>query len=130
MITRVLISFIFVGFSISCSDLGTQPVFDASINGKSLTLFSEQRFTLELDVQADAGYQWQAQMSDSTVLKLDSTAYRPKNAGPIMPGGPTVEIFFFCAGNSGKCTVTLSERHLWLPNDPPRVTLAFIVIVR
>jgi len=122
--------FIAAGLFISCSDLGTQPVFDASINGKWLTLFTHQRFTLELDVLADAGYQWHPQMSDSTVVKLESTAYRPKNGGPIVPGGPTVETFYFCTGTAGRCTVRLSERHPWLPNELPAVTFEFTVIVK
>ena len=85
---------------------------------------------MELDVCADAGYQWFILFSDSTVVRLDSTKYRPKDGARGGVGGMTVETFYFHATKGGRCTVSMNERQGWMPNVPPINTVQFDVIVR
>jgi predicted secreted protein len=119
-------------FLFSCSDSGmpSQIELDSSINGQTVSYTRNQQFSLDLDVHADGGYQWDCKFSDSTIVKIDSTNYRPKNDGPVIPGGLTVETFYFRAIQAGQSTLDLSERQEWLKDVPPINTIRFAVIVR
>jgi predicted secreted protein len=120
-----------------CSDLGVNGVFlppvgtplTSSVNGTELTCLHNQRFSLELDLSADAGYHWDHSISDPSVLILDSTAYRPRSGNWNQVGGITVETFYFRAAGPGMCTVELSQRRRWEPNVPPIQTVRFFVFV-
>jgi predicted secreted protein len=132
MKTIPLIFVVGASFIVSCSDLGTssQIQLDSSINGKTASYVLQQQFSLELDVNADGGYQWDCKFSDSTVLKIDSTSYKPKNPVPIVVGGLTVETFHFRAMHTGQSTINLSERQEWMKDVPPISTVRFVVVVR
>ena len=119
-------------FLLSCSDLGmpSEIQLDSSIRGKTIYYARNEQFSLELDVHADGGYQWDCRLSDSTVVKIVSTNYRPKNDAPIIPGGMTVETFHFQPLHTGQSTIELSERQEWLKDVPPINTLRFVIIVR
>jgi predicted secreted protein len=132
--TLMLIFAVAVCYS-GCSDSGvpTKAVLDSSVNGRKLDYPQEYSFALDLDVHADGGYQWECQLSNASSLSLDSTRFRPKQepkqGGPIMVGGLTVETFHFRTIKEGECTVTLKERRVWENDVPPIQTLQFIVSV-
>lgn len=118
---------VFLGCSDSSTPTQTQLV--SSINGRNVAYPLNQTFSLELDLNADAGYQWDHSISDTTVIHLDSTRYRPKNGGPIVPGGLTVETFYFRTTKAGRCAVNVIEHQGWLPDVPPIHSVQFNVSV-
>ena len=95
----------------SCSDRGVNVIasglfdfpLESTINGKALTFFANQTFSLELDLHADGGYQWDCAISDLNVIQLDSTLHRPKSVNQGI-GGLSVESFYFRAANPGQST--------------------------
>ncbi len=116
-----------VGCSQSSSP--TEPQWDSSIAGKSISYPPNQRFTLQLDLNADAGYQWDISVTDTNVVRVDSTNYRPKSGNYNQVGGITVETFYFCTRYAGRSAVTLAERRGWEPGVPGIDSLAFTVSV-
>ncbi len=114
-------------------DLGdsqkSEPQLDSSVNGTEVAYAPNQSFSLELDLHADAGYRWYYAMSDTTVIHLDSTSYRPKSGNWNIVGGMTVETFYFRAIKTGQCSIALDERQGWLPNVPPINSVRFSVVV-
>ena len=114
-------------------DLGdpqkSEPQLNSSVNGKRVAYAPNQSFQLELDLSADAGYSWYYTISDTTVIHLDSTSYRPKSGNWNQVGGMTVETFYFQATKTGKCSIALDERQGWLPNVPPINSVRFSVVV-
>lgn len=125
----VLILYLLAG----CTDKGSDPVkanaLDVSIDKRTLELGQDEKFSLELDVQADGGYQWDYQISDTTVVALEDRSYRPKS-GQWLDGGLTVETFHFRTGRSGGSVVRLRERRVWEMNVPPIHTVEFTVLVK
>jgi predicted secreted protein len=109
---------------------GTDTQIDVSANGKTFAFAVDQPFSMELEVLADAGFRWYLTFSDPTIIKLSDTKYRPKNGDTNVCGGMTIQTFYFQPLKHGNCTVTLEERQGWMPNDPPRNTVQFKVIVR
>jgi len=130
--TILLILLAFSGCDLGDSPT-SEPQLDSSVNGKRVAYESDQSFSLELDLNADAGYSWYLAISDTTIIDLDSTSYRPKNGNwntvPHPVGGLTVETFYFRAMKPGQCSITLDERQGWLPNVPPINSLRFSVVV-
>ena len=116
---------------LDCSDssMPTQTQLDSSINGKNVVYTSHQRFSLELDLAADAGYQWDYTISDTTVVRVDSTRYRPKSGNWNQDGGLTVETFYLCTKNAGKSTIGLIEHRGWEKDVPPIAVVRFNVSV-
>jgi predicted secreted protein len=114
-------------------DLGdsqkSEPRLDSSVDGTQVAYAPNQSFSLELDLNADAGYSWYYTISDTTVIHLDSTSYRPKSGNWNQVGGMTVETFYFQATKTGECSVALDERQGWLPSVPPIHSVRFSVIV-
>ena len=116
---------------VSCSHSSspTEPTWDSSINAKSVTYPRNQKFSLQLVLSADAGYQWNITMSDTTVLRVDSTSYRPKSGNQNQVGGLTIETFYFCTLNVGRSLINLAERRNWEQGKPAIDSLAFSVTV-
>jgi predicted secreted protein len=125
--------FFLVLLLLSGCDLGdspkSEPRLDLSVNGKRVAYASDQSFSLELDLNADAGYSWYVAIGDTTVVYLDSTAYRPKSGNWNMDGGLTVETFYFRALKTGQCSINLVQRQGWLPDVPPVDSVRFTVTV-
>ncbi len=123
---------------LGCSDQGVNsdyPMpngtpFTSTIDGKYVACFPKQRFSLELDLHADGGYQWDLTLGDTSILHLDSTHYRPKSGNWSGVGGLTVETFDFRAVHIGQCTINLAERQEWMKDVPPINTIRFAVIVK
>jgi len=103
-----------------------EPAFDSSINGQSLSYLRNQRFSLKLDLAADAGNQWEISMTDTTVVCVDSTAYWVK---PNQVGGLIAETFYFCTMKSGQSVITMIEHQPWKGGGPTVDSLAFTVTV-
>jgi len=109
----------------------TETQLNSSINGKSITIDPNNKLILKLDVHADGGYNWVCQVSDTNVIKKDSTHFAPKNGGGNMVGGMSLETFFFSNNkSSGKCNITLIEQRSWEKNIPPINTVQFHVLVK
>jgi predicted secreted protein len=106
-------------------------LLDASIQGKTMTTAVDSRFRLELEVWADAGYQWDCHSSDSTVLQLERTSIRGTSTStPPAPGGSSLETFYFHATSEGRSAVTLIHHRSWLPTEPAADSVGFLVEVR
>ena len=110
------------------SGLPSEPHLDSSINGNFAVFIYDQRFVLELDVNADAGYRWECEIGDTTVVRLDSASYRPKDGGEGRCGGLAVETFYFRTFRPGRSTIKLSERRVWEENTLPINTIQFVVV--
>jgi predicted secreted protein len=102
---------------------------NSSIHGKTASYPRNQAFTLQLDLWADAGYEWQCSINDTNIVRIDSTRYAPKSGNWNQVGGLTVETFFFSTLRVGQTVVTLLERRPWEPNAPPIDSVAFTVLV-
>jgi predicted secreted protein len=127
-------TFLLLFFLVFCGcDLGdsveSEPMLNASVDGTSVTYAVNQSFSLELDLNADAGYSWFYAISDTNVVHLDSIGYRPKSGNWNMDGGMTVETFHFRTKKNGQCSISLDERQGWEPNVPPIHSVRFTVIV-
>lgn len=104
---------------------------DSSVNGKTVIYPPNQSFSLDLEVLGPEGYQWDYTISDPAVLWMyRAPTSRPKDPGPIMPGGSVIETFYFRAGGIGQTTITFIEHQAWMKDVPPLVTVEFTVIVR
>jgi predicted secreted protein len=109
--------------------LKSEAELDSSVNGTTIAYAPSQSFLLELDLNADAGYSWFCAISDTTVIRLESTSYRPKNGDWNICGGLTVETFHFRTLTDGLCSITLVQRQGWLPDVPPIAAVQFTVLV-
>jgi predicted secreted protein len=127
-----LLFFVIILFLSGCSEnvLSTEDQFDSSINGKSITINTNHKFTLELDLHADGGYQWDHSISDTSVVRIDSTNYRPKSGNWNQDGGVTIETFYFTGERKGNCIINLIEHRIWEKNIAPINTVQFNVIVK
>jgi predicted secreted protein len=126
--------FFFIVMSVlsGCSDssLPTEVQYDSSINGKIITIIPGYVYALELDLNADAGYQWDYSISNAAVIEMDSTSYRPKSGNRNQCGGLTVETFYFRGKRSGLCFVRLIEHQVWEKDVPPINTIQFSINVK
>ncbi len=125
--TFSLIAFILLGCSKSSQP--TEIQLGTDINGKSTTYSPNQKFSLELDVNYDGGYQWFYNISNTSVVQLDSTSYRSKS-GQQVDGGLAVETFHFRTINNGQSTISLNERRGWEKDVPPINSIQFGVLVK
>lgn len=127
-----IIAFSLVTYLLSgCSEFSqpTESQLGMDINGKSAIYAPSQKFTLELDVHYDGGYQWSYDISNSSVVQLDSTSYRSKSGNQGV-GGLAVETFYFRTITSGQSTVSLYERRIWEKDNSPINTVQFGVLVK
>ena len=127
-----LLFLVIISFLSGCSDnvLSSEDQFDSSINGKSISITKNHQFILELDLNADAGYQWDYLLTDTAVIRIDSTNYKPKSDNWNQDGGVTIETFYFCGIKSGNCIVNLFEHRVWESNVEPINNIQFNVIVK
>ena len=127
-----LLFLIIISFLFGCSDnvISTENQFDSSINGKNVSINKYHQFILELDLNADAGYQWDYSMTDTSVIRIDSTNYRPKSGNWNQVGGVTIETFYFCGIKKGNCLINLFEHRVWESNIEPINTIQFNVIIK
>ena len=127
-----LLFLIIISFLFGCSDnvISTENQFDSSINGKNVSINKNHQFILELDLNADAGYQWDYSMTDTLVIRIDSTNYRPKSGNWNQVGGVTIETFYFCGIKKGNCLINLFEHRVWESNIEPINTIQFNVIIK
>jgi predicted secreted protein len=131
---KMYVYFIFImSFILGNCSQPSSPVdykLDSSINGKTVSYFRNQKFTLQLDLHADGGYQWDYSISDTNVVRIDSTCFAPKSGNPNQIGGITIETFFFCTLQKGQSVINLIEQRIWEPPEvPPINSLSFTVIV-
>ena len=121
----VLLALSFIGYS--CSSAPTQTQLDSSMNGGTFTASPNDKFSLRLDLNADAGYQWDYEISDSTVVTMEAPpAFQaPEN----VTGGVTVETFYFRVLKGGRCTLTFNQLRGWEQGVPPISTVEFLVVV-
>jgi predicted secreted protein len=127
-----LLFLIIISLLFGCSDssIPTEAQLDSSINGKNITVNTNSKFAMELDLNADGGYIWDYSLSDASVIKVDSTSYKPKSGNWDQVGGLTVETFYFCSKKTGQCKVNLIEHRGWESDVSPINTVQFNVIVR
>jgi hypothetical protein len=129
LLIALLLCFVLQG----CSDLGGPiidglPELNETVNGKTLLYGSNQRFKLFLDSWADAGYQWDYALSDSTVAFVDgAVTYRSNNPGVL--GGLATATVVIHTGRSGDCRITFFEHQRWMKDVPPHKTVTFTVVV-
>ena len=102
---------------------------DSTINGKNIVYPINQRFSLELDLNADGGYQWDCFISDTNIVCIDSLNFRSKSGNVTIVGGLGVETIYFYTLHSGLCTVDLIEHQGWTSSVPPIHTVRFFISV-
>jgi predicted secreted protein len=123
-----LVIFLFTGCSKSSQTTETQ--IGSDINGKSSTYAPGQRFSLDLDVHSDGGYQWFYDISNAAIVKVDSASYGSKGGQQVI-GGLSVETIYFQAISNGQSTIILKERRGWEKDTiPPINTIQFSVLVK
>jgi predicted secreted protein len=130
---RTIIAFSLVIFLLTGCSKSSQPTetqIGSDINGKSSAYAPGQRFSLELDVHSDGGYQWFYDISDEAVVKVDSASYMSKSGQQVI-GGLSVETIYFHAIGHGQSTISLNERRGWEKDTiPPINTIQFSVLVK
>ena len=113
-------------FSLGCSR-GSQP--SHSIKTIKAMYRTNEPFSFELSLNADAGYQWYYTVSDTTVVAIDSVSYKPYSGTPNQVGGLIIETFHCRTLQIGTCTLNLEEIRPWLRNVPPIDSLRYMVSV-
>jgi predicted secreted protein len=104
---------------------------DSSVNGKIISLQRNEQIILKLKVHSDGGYQWDCKLSNSTIVKKDSTRITSNNIGGNMVGGISEETFYFSSANTpGECNVTLTEHRNWEKDTPPINSVQFHLLVK
>jgi len=123
---------VIVCFLYGCSEssLPIQTKLDSSVKGKSIQVLRNQQLLLDLDVHSDGGYQWECQISDTNIIKKDSTHVASKNSDKNVVGGLAVETFYFSSNKQGECIINLIEHRGWEQNIPPINTVQFHVVVK
>jgi predicted secreted protein len=106
-----------------------EPTLDSSISGKTFSSSENQKFTLQLDVHFDGGYQWAYSISDTKVVRVDSTSFAPKSRDPKLLGGLAIQTLFFRTLQPGQSVVYLTERRSWEKDVAPIDSLTFTVVV-
>ena len=129
-----LLSLMLVACSNSTPPSGPAPdseevMIDSTANGTTISYPVDERFCLELLLSADAGFQWDYTLSDTSVVCIDSTCCRPASGDWNQVGGYTIESFHFRTIHSGLCSVHLIEHQAWIPEVPPIHTCSFTVAV-
>jgi predicted secreted protein len=128
---KVYVSFIFIlSFVLGNCSQPSSPIdqtLDSSINGKTVSYTSNYNFSLKLDVHTDGGYLWKYSISDTNIVRIDSTCYL---SNPNLIGGVNQETFFFCTIKKGKSNISLVERQPWVSEDAaPINSISFVVNV-
>ncbi len=117
--------------SVHCSDLGTSsPVqLYSSVNGTSVSYPVGVTFSVELELNADAGYLWNCTIDDTTVVKIHGpNSYRPKEPTSGV-GGMTIATIHFQTCGRGHSRITLTEIQVWRSDATPLNTVRFDVDV-
>jgi predicted secreted protein len=103
---------------------------DAAVNGKTVVYPEREKFTLQLDSWADAGYRWDCEISDTLIVSMfGPPTYRQKEDGPIVPGGASIATFTFVTKKAGTCGLRLIEHQRWMVEVAPRDSVLFSVSV-
>lgn len=128
MKTYYFLFLVIILFLSGCSEsvAPTENHFSSSIDGKSIVINKNHQFILELNLNADAGYQWDYSISDMSVVILDSTNYIWGN----QVGGITTKNFYFRGVMAGSCGIDLFEHRVWESNVAPINTVHFSVMVK
>jgi len=117
-------------FAWSCSSTPKETM-NLSVNGKIMVIQRNEQISLKLDLHADGGYKWDCKLSDSNIVKEDSTKITSNNIGKNIVGGILEETFYFSSVNTpGKCNITLIEHRGWEKDIPPANTVQFLVYVK
>ena len=123
-----ILSFVLLNCSQPSSPI--DQTLDSSVDGKSVSYPLNSNFTLRLDLNADAGYLWECSITDTNIVKIDSTCYAPKSGNPDQIGGTTIETFYFCTMKTGQSKILLVERRPWDSDEiQPINSISFTVRV-
>jgi predicted secreted protein len=129
MRSRLLFIFILSLFLGNCSQPSSpiEQAFDSAVNGRTVSFPRNYNFTLKLDLPADVGYRWEYTISDTSIVRLDSTVYL---VNADLTGGVIVETFFFGTLKNGESKISLLERQPWKEgNNAPLKSVAITVRV-
>jgi hypothetical protein len=122
---------------VGCGDLGEplergSSILDETVNGRSLWYPSGGTFDVVLEENVDAGLEWEYELSDSTVIRVDSVTYKytPLPPPPIPVGGSAIKTIHFSTARRGQCGVYLFEHQPWMKNVPPHRVVRFLIVVQ
>lgn len=122
----VFLTLLLIGCSRSSAP--TQAQLDSSINGGTFTASPNEKFSLRLDLNADGGYQWNYDVSDSAVVTMDTQpTFQPPKTGV---GGVTIETFYFRVLREGQCTMTFNQSRGWEQDVAPISTVKFLLVAK
>lgn len=111
---------------ISCSESSSP----TGAETKSIMIRASQQYILKLETAIDAGYQWKYTISDTGVVKLDSTNSVSENTDTQSVGGGASETFYFSGKRAGMCVVILSECRAWEKNTAPLSSVELFMNVK
>jgi predicted secreted protein len=111
---------------ISCSESSSPTGAEA----KSISIKASQQYILKLETALDAGYHWKYTISDTGVVKLDSTNSVSENTDSQSVGGGALETFYFSGKRTGECVVILSECRAWEKNTAPLSSVELFMYVK
>jgi len=132
MKTKIILLFFVVYLFFNCSN-STAPneiFLDSSVDGKYISVTSGNKFIVELEVYADAGYRWDYTISNTKIVEVDSVRFKPKYSEEIIPGGTTIQTIYFNAIRPGRSKIYLYEHQPWEKDTPPIKTITFNVRVK
>jgi predicted secreted protein len=132
MKTKILFTLFVISFLSGCSDSTspTETYFDSSVNGKYISVNSKNKFILEIDVSADAGFRWDYTINNTKIIEVDSVRFKPKNPDVNVCGGVTIQTIYFKAIQPGRSKVYLYEHQPWEEDTPPIKTITFNVRIK
>ena len=81
---------------------------------------------VRLESNPSTGYEWGAELSDSSVLSLSGQTFETESE---LAGSPGVEVFTFQAESAGRSTISLAYRRPWETDVEPEETVSFEVVV-
>jgi hypothetical protein len=129
--TNICFLIVIIPILTGCSKLmPSEPTLDSAIDGRTIVYSSNQHFTLDLEEdygELDSGDQWQCFISDTNVVRIDSTRFVYKKYTEY--SGYEIETFCFHAIQRGRSAVIMTLGQSWYPDYPPLKTVKFFIIV-
>ena len=110
----------------ACSGAQTAGVYGR--DDTSILVLAGQTFTIKLDENPTTGYAWVSSVSDETIVKEQSSEYKPSAADTQTVGSGGTRSFTYMAQKAGIATITLVYQRSW--EETPTETIVYNVTVK
>jgi inhibitor of cysteine peptidase len=81
----------------------------------SISVKSGEKFTIRLNANPTTGYEWNASVSDDTVVTLEKSEYQ--HGGSDAEGAGGTQVLVFKANKAGTATIDLVYQRSWEPQE-------------